>query len=187
MKQTKHTYCHAFGYVISKSHYEPTDEIVNSKCNFFEDNTYYITGPFIRDKLHYEDKDNCIIWLNVSGRMQVKNVVTGEIQDRFAGASNLITTEEVGTYIGGCIEPAIVFSIWPENNVNNSPVIPDLEYFKLEKGATYNAKIGTKLFLAEGTIQIDNNDPVSSTRQIRVQSGDKVFTAISDCYGFIFK
>jgi len=184
-KEAKHIFCRAFGYIITKTLYEPSDTIVNKDCKFFNIDEYEIKSPLVISKLHYNGNDNCIIWLNTKGHMRIVNKETNEVEDRYAGASNLLKEEKIGKYVGRCIEPATVFSIWFESNLDQSPIIPNVKYFKLNKGETYNAPLGTKLFLAEGTIYI-NGQTFEGTRQIKVSTEPKTFLGLTDCYGLLF-
>jgi hypothetical protein len=184
-KDARNIFCRAFGYIITKTLYEPGDIAVNRDCKFFNIDEYEIKSPLVIDKLHYNGNDNCIIWLNTKGHMQIVNKETNEIEDRFPGASNLLKQEKIGKYVGYCIEPATVFSIWFEMNLEQSPIIPNVKYFKLNKGEIYNAPLGTKLFLAEGILDIDGQSFVGN-RQIRVSTEPKTFLGLTDCYGLFF-
>lgn len=186
MREAQHILHRSFGYIISKTIYLPENAAVNRKCNFFNDDTYVISGPYINNKLYYTPEDNCIPWLMVSGKMEITNIDTGEIEIRTGGESNLKTPEKNGTYKGKCLERSIVFSIWPENNLNCSPVVPLIDYFQLKKDEIYDAPIGTKLFLALGSVKIEENI-FSAERSINVKSGNKKIIALEDCYGFLFK
>jgi hypothetical protein len=183
----KHTYIKSFGYIITKTSYEPENSSVNLNCNFFTGNTYRISGPFINNKKYYNPEDNCIPWLMASGKMQITNLKTGKVEIRTGGESNLKTPEKIGTYQGRCLQPSIVYSIWPENNTKASPTMPKLEYFSLKKDEVYEAPIATKLFLALGSLSVDD-DQFNATRSILVTTKPSVLMlALSDCYGFLFE
>jgi hypothetical protein len=187
MSEAQHFYHRAFGYIITKTLYSPENTVVNHKCNFFKDDTYVINGPYVNNKLAYESEENCIPWLMVSGKMEITNIDTGEIEMRTGGESNLITPEKIGRYRGRCLEPSVVFSIWPENNTLCSPTVPLIDYFHLNQNENYIAPVGTKLFLASGTIEIESKEYKGST-VVGVKTKPGVtMTAISECYGFLFK
>lgn len=187
MKQAEHNYLRTFGYIVTKTTYRPDDTLVNSKCNFFDGDTYTITGPYVNNKRFYETKDNCIPWLMVSGKMEITNVDTGAVEIRTGGESNLLTEEPLGTYKGRCLEEAVVYSFWPENNSRCSPIVPLVNYFSLKKDEVSSPEKGIKVFLASGSLEIDEKQYVAPC-SILVWSynNQKTMKALTDCYGFSF-
>jgi hypothetical protein len=65
--------------------------------------------------------------------------------------------------------------------------MPKLEYLSLKKDEVYKAPIGTKLFLALGSLSVDG-EQFNATRSILVTTKPFIsMLALSDCYGLLFE
>lgn len=113
---------------------------------------------------------------------------------------NQVTQEEVVYSVGDCTTTKpIPYGAWrsllPTDmemicisgfvNSNRTPPLPIVNIFKLSKDASTTILNNTKLFLADGTLNIAGTD-YASVKQIHFKTGDKVVTAKEDCYGLIF-
>jgi hypothetical protein len=113
-----------------------------------------------------------------------KNVETGQVHTQARGYCSLDQGLPVGTYKFTVAESSdfLCFS----TSMNSTKPLPTLSNFKLAAGESTTLPQGTQLYFAEGLLSI--NDVIfPSMRQIRVANEDKLVTAVSDCYGFIFK
>lgn len=183
----------AFGYLIMETHYFENSRVVNPECDYYVANETTIYGPLIVNIPGALVKAkspviNSIIQLLVEGKIKVVNLETGEMHERGPGHCNLNGELKPGRYEYRVVKGekmAQVFSYWPDFRINLEKNVPDLKYFKLLEGETYNAPVGTKLFLAKGTLKIDDQD-INAVKQIKVETIDKTFLALADCYGFLF-
>jgi hypothetical protein len=113
---------------------------------------------------------------------------------------NQVTQEEIVYTVGDCTTTKpIPYGAWrsllPSDmemicisgfaNSNRTPPVPNVNVFKLSKNESATILDNTKLFLAEGVLNIAGTDYVG-VKQIRFITGDKVVTAKEDCYGLIF-
>lgn len=180
----------AFGYVVLKTTYKPSAQgetgINDPSCSILKGTSWVVPSLFDANKSVYSDTDFGEIWFYTKGHVRVTNKNTNTIQDRPAGFCNLDTPEVVGSFVGECLEEAVVFSIEPRLNYQKSPVVPMVSTFKLQQGNTFDAPVGTKLFLAQGTLTIDGKQ-FTDGAQIGVYTSQKTLQGVTDCYGFVFK
>lgn len=172
----------AFGYIVLKNILpvgcEINDELICA-------NKYSIQDPSPFEDGNYGNLGFGYTWLYTRGKMLHTNTSTGETVERVAGWSNLVTQEEVGTFSIAVVEPMVTFCLNVQSNANRQPRIPVTQYFHLLAGEPCTLPQGTKLFFADGTLNI-NGSEISGPRQIRVASGDREVLAVSNCYGLLF-
>ena len=161
--------CSAFGYAIIRND-------VNASEDIFDDT--------LRHNEYKADEDFVTVWLQTSGKTTHLNA-SGEIQVRVAGDSTLSKPLMYGSNKLTFDEASTVFCVSPSANPGRTPPVPLLEHFALASGASLLLKKGTRLFLADGTLRIGENN-ISCPRQISVSSGDKSVSAITPCLGLLF-
>jgi hypothetical protein len=192
-EEARHYVHRAFGYLIMESRYFENSVVVNPDCEYYEQDETTIYGPLtvnIPGALVKAKSPviNSTIELLVEGQIHITNVETGEIHERKPGYCNLNDELKPGRYKCRVVkntQKAKVFAYWPDFASNIKKIVPDLKYFKLLEGETYNAPVGTKLFLAKGTLKIDDQN-LDAVKQIKIETTDKTFLALADCYGFLF-
>ena len=123
------------------------------------------------------------------GRAEVTHVETGEkLEDRTPGWLNS-EHDLSSASIGG--EITLTFpekTEWSCISHKSNPIgLPNLTSLLIKNGEETIIPNGTNLFLARGTLQI-NDTIFTGPRQIRIRSGDVTATAIitGDCYSLIF-
>ena len=159
----------AFGYAI-----------IRNDVNALED----ILDDTLRHNEYKADEEFLTVWLQTSGKTTHLNS-SGEIQVRVAGDSTLSKPLMYGRNKLTFDEASTVFCVSPSANPGRNPPVPPLEHFTLASGASVMLKKGTRLFLADGTLRIDDNN-ITGPRQIAVTSGDKSVSAITPCLGLLF-
>jgi hypothetical protein len=125
------------------------------------------------------------IFYILSGKHEYKNKETGKTYTFSRGYCSLEQGLPVGSYDAKFLESGD-FLCFNTFAANKDKLLPPLEVFKLEAGKSTTLPKGIKLFLAEGLLTIDDTT-VPSMKQIKVVNEDKIATAVSDCYGLIFK
>lgn len=142
-------------------------------------------GDF-QDGVFTADENYASVWVYSKGLIKNVEVNTGEERLRPAGYNNLDSPEPVGTWRASVIEPTVVFCLPPTGvNVTRPPLIRQLRYFHLGAGQSTTLAQWAKLSLFDGKLQV-GDVVVGGMRQVHVKSGDKVATAVEDCYGVFF-
>jgi hypothetical protein len=159
----------AFGYAIIRNDAKATEDILDDT---------------LRHNEYTTDDDFLTVWLQTSGKATHINT-SGEIQIRLAGDSTLSKPLMPGKNRLTFDEATTTFCVSPSANPSRNPPVPPLEHFALAFGASVLLKKGTRLFLADGTLRIGDNN-ISGPRQIAVTSGDKSVSAITPCLGLLF-
>lgn len=160
----------AFGYLIGK--------------NTFTAGETFISDPVFNNKFSVGEYFP-YTWLYTKGRDILINTTTNEQEERFAGDSNISKPYPVGEWISTLPVDMELFCISGFSNSNKTPALPEVSIFKLSKNQSTTIPNGTKLFLAEGTINIAGSN-YQGVKQIYFKAGDKTVTAVEDSYGFIF-
>lgn len=175
----------AFGYVVVRNsfpagHVMDDDEIFSNGCFTITNPSPYADGKFGPPQGGYQ-------WLYISGRIQHTNTETQAVQQRTRGFCNLDTPETIGTFRVESLEDSVIYCTSPFINKEKNPVSPNTTCFRLPQGQTAALVEGTKLFLADGTIEV-NGVQIEGPRQVhvRVGTGPRQVTALSDCLGYIF-
>jgi hypothetical protein len=174
----------AFGYIITKTEFGIGDTLT-------ENIGYCIANRFVVDKdVNFNLKKDEVnpkefnhIWFITTGRAACFVEETGYKYTRTAGWNTLTDESPKGTINCSVIEPIDFFCIAPHLNMDKTPVVPSVTYYKLEQGSRDTLE-NTKLFLAAGEM-IVGDQVVDSTTQIRINES-KVIHAKTDCYGLIF-
>ena len=159
----------AFGYAIIRNDAKAQEDILDDT---------------LRHNEYKADEEFLTVWLQTSGKTTHLNS-SGEIQVRVAGDSTLSKPLMYGRNKLTFDEASTVFCVSPSANPGRNPPVPPLEHFTLASGASVMLKKGTRLFLADGTLRIDDNN-ITGPRQIAVTSGDKSVSAITPCLGLLF-
>ena len=171
----------AFGHVILKNELQPGTLVNNS---FMKDGVYVVTNssPFFDgdfgDGFGY-------LWLYTKGTTEVKNVDTGNTSIRTAGYCNKEVLEEIGTNKKTYLDEVHLFCVGGVLSNRNKKFPKEVQVFKLLTGNSVVLEKDTKLFLAAGVLDIEGKI-VNKTGQIKVASNSKTFTAVENCYGYIF-
>lgn len=166
----------AFGYVILKQQIPANTAIYDEPVNNGVVN--------ITDLSKFGKTSNGFIWLHTSGEITFTNVETGEVQIRNPGHCNINVPEKLGIFKVEVTKDVTVFCFNGAINSEKLP-LPDVEYFSLLENSTIELAPNTKLFLADGSITTSNQVFVGP-KQIKVGDSAKVFTANTNCYGYIF-
>ncbi len=159
----------AFGYAIIRNDATALEDI-------FDDT--------LRHNEYTASEDFLTVWLQTSGKATHINA-SGEIQVRLAGDSTLSKPLMPGKNRLTFDEATTTFCVSPSANPGRNPPVPPLEHFALASGASVLLSKGTRLFLADGTLRIGDNN-ITGPRQIAVTSGDKSVSAITPCLGLLF-
>lgn len=159
----------AFSYAIIRNDVKALEDIFDDtlRHNEYKADEYFLT-----------------VWLQTSGKATHINA-SGETQVRVAGDSTLSKPLMLGENRLTFDEATTTFCVSPSANPGRNPPVPPLEHFALASGASVLLKKGTRLFLADGTLRIGDNN-ISGPRQIAVTSGDKSVSAITPCLGLLF-
>jgi hypothetical protein len=166
----------AFGYVILKQQIPANTAIYNEPVNNGVVN--------ITDLSKFGKTSNGFIWLHTSGEITFTNVETGEVQTRNPGHCNINVPEKLGIFKVEVIKDATVFCFNGDVNIGKPP-LPAVECFSLLENSTTELSSNTKLFLADGSITVDNQT-FTGPKQIKVGDIVKNVTANTNCYGYIF-
>jgi hypothetical protein len=172
----------AFGYVMCRTSLL-AGEVVND--DLMTNNIMVVTEettPTNYGKIGNTDKEYLIYIFN--GIHIFENIETGQVYTLSRGYCSLDQGLPVGTYKFTVAESSdfLCFNTF----INTTKPLPPLSNFKLATGESTTLPQGTQLYLAEGLLSI-NNVIFPSMRQIHVVNEDKLVTATSDCYGFVFK
>ena len=166
----------AFGYIIVKQQI-PANTVINNDPAV--DNIYTVT-----DVSKFGQTTDGFIWLYTFGQTKITNIYTGEIQLRNPGYCNLVTPEKIGTFKKEIVEDAVIFCLSGRTNDKKLP-LPTLQYFSLTAGSKTELNPNTKLFLADGSITVDDQT-FAGPKQIKVGDIAKEIIANTQCYGYIF-
>lgn len=173
----------AFGYVIFRTSML-AGEVLND--DLMTNNVMVVSRQTTStDHGRLGNTDRQYIFYIFSGSHNYRNVETGEIYTFTRGYCSLEQGLPVGTYEFNLAESGD-FLCFNTFAANKDKLLPPLEVFKLEAGKSTTLPKDIKLFLAEGLLTVDNTT-VPSMKQIKVVNEDKIATAVSDCYGLIFK
>jgi hypothetical protein len=159
----------AFGYAIIRNDAKAQEDILDDT---------------LRHNEYTVDEDFLTVWLQISGKATHINA-SGEAQVRMAGDSTLSKPLMHGKNRLTFDEATTTFCVSPSANPGRIPPVPPLKHFELASGASVLLKKGTRLFLADGTLRIGDNN-ISGPRQIAVTSGDKSVSAFTPCLGLLF-
>lgn len=160
----------AFGYMVCK--------------NIFTAGETFISDPVFDNKFSVGEYFP-YIWLYTKGRDVLINTATNDVEERFAGDSTISKPYPIGDWTSTLPVNMELFCISGFANSDRTPPLPNVSIFKLSKNQNTTVENGTKLFLAEGALNIASTNYVG-VNQIRFTTGDKTVTAIEDSYGFIF-
>ena len=172
MKTTVHP---MFGYLILKQQI-PANTVIN-------DSPVKYGVVNIDDLSKFGKTSNGFVWLHTSGEMTFTDANTGEVQVRNAGYCNLETPEKLGKFKVEATQDSTVFCFNGELNNKKLP-LPALQYFLILENNTVELSANTKLFLADGSLSIGDQTFVGP-KQIKVGDVTRVFTANTNCYGYI--
>lgn len=172
----------AFGYVILRTKLKAgeviNDEMMQSNLFSIDNNSPDNTGSVSGSVGSY-------IWMMIKGVHTYTNIATGEVDRHERGWCNLNNNLKIGMYEFSVVEDSEYICFSPRVNQDRNPAIPKLEYFHLNDGESCKLPQGTKLYLLDGNLSIDNKE-IPSMRQINLLSGSKEVKAIGDCLGYIF-
>ena len=126
------------------------------------------------------------VWLYTKGRCSGTNTETGQKISRVPGDCTLISPYPRGEWRAEYEEDTELLCISPFMNLEKLPLSDWVTHFVLKAGGTTTLKLGAKLFVGVGKLQIEDKTFVSPS-QIRLASGSKVVTAVEDTYGFIIR
>lgn len=159
----------AFDYVIIKNKIE-AGEIIDDDT--LEDNVYLYNENFLT------------VWLQTSGLSTHTNV-SGEVQLRSTGDSTISKPLMPGSNTIVFNEQSDVFCVSPIANKHKNPKVPPLDHFSLKAGQSVTLPLGTKLFLASGSLNL-GGIIVDKIRQVELVTGARLCTANTDCLGLLF-
>jgi len=176
----------AFGYVVVKNTF-PAGHVMNDG-EIFLNGYFTVTNPSPYADGKFGPPQGGYQWLYISGCVQHTNVETQEVQQRTRGFCNLDTSERIGTFKVEYLEDSVVYCTSPVLNKDKFPVSPNTTCFRLPQGQTTTLAQNTKLFLVDGIIEVSELQ-ITGPRQVhvRVESGPRQVTAVSDCLGYIFE
>lgn len=175
----------AFGYIITKTEFDVGDEMTE-RVGYCVANRFKVDKDtnFNLTKDTFNEKEYNHIWLVTRGRVDCEVEETGFKYSRGPGFCTLVDGSPFGTIKGNIVEGLDLFCIAPNLNLNKTPIVPKVTFFKLLQGEIVEME-NTKLFLASGVISM-NDDIINTTSQVRI-SGKKRVRALLDSYGFIFQ
>lgn len=125
------------------------------------------------------------VWMYTDGSVISTNTATGEQKLRQAGDCTVTDPWPKGEWLVSNATDYDVCCIAADANQGKNPPIPPLAPFSMKAGEVRVIAKGTRLFLAEGQIDIEGV-VAAGVRPIDFASGDKTVTAITDAYGLIF-
>ena len=181
----KHVTFNSFGYIVTKAEYDAHEVIEDYPCR--NEYTLTVKNHFNPDvtKETYSNNNYDVILLYTKGKVNCNILTKGRFEERGPGFCTLDDPYVPGIYLETMEEPVEVFSILPENNFHNSPVLPRVSTFRLMKDDTRDIPAGTKIFLASGkftagTSTVEGPTSVSFSTQ-------RSILAQENSYGFIFE
>lgn len=77
------------------------------------------------------------------------------------------------------------YKLWCYSPIFNKGRDPDIKNIIIDPDQSMIFPIGTKLFLCNGILQI-NDKEVTGPTQIRIKTADQKLTAVNRCYGLLF-
>ena len=174
----------AFGYIITKTEFDIGDTMTESVgycvANRFQ--VHHETN-FELAKDQVDDKEYNHIWLITKGQVDCVVEETGYKYSRGPGFCTLVDGNPYGTIRGDIVDGLDLFCIAPYLNIHRVPVVPKVTFFKLGRGEVINMS-NTKLFLASGSMKIDNTLH-EITSQVKIND-NRTIEGLTDCYGLIF-
>jgi hypothetical protein len=174
----------AFGYVIFRTALLAGETLDNDNLMVNNVMTVYQQTTSTNHGMTGNTGKQYIFYI-FSGSHNYRNIETGETYTFTRGYCSLEQGLPVGTYEFNLSESG-EFLCFNNAVANQDKTLPPLEVFKLEAGESTTLPLGTKLYLGEGSLDI-NGVTIPSMKQIKVVNEDKIATALGDCYGFIFK
>lgn len=161
----------AFGYFVIRNRIAK-NEILNDDL--------YKNG----EVLVGSDFNTC--WLYTKGLVNQVNIQSGTVSVRAPGYCNATTKETEGVWRADFLQDSTVFCVPSQQKNPLDPLLIDqLQVFVLAAGQSATLTNGTKLSLCQGSLSV-NSTTIPELRQIELKNGDRVVTAIEDCYGLIF-
>jgi len=140
----------------------------------------YYEKDFVFDVETSSDSETVLYF--VKGHVVGRNKATGEVAaQHFPGT--FLTNHIDMLYSTTAMEDTICFCFDPKTNKG---YLPTIKKFELSAGNFTNMPNGTKIFLCEGTVRIGDKE-FTGPYQIRLNTGEKRFTASSNVYGLIFE
>ena len=177
MKFTNYNF---FGYTLSKFEHDRGEQSQGRKLS--NDGTYVIYRQYSPDitKESYNPLVFNDIILVTDGHLVTTEVSTLTRHDRLPGFCTLDEGYVLGLCFDEYVEPTTMFSITPNTNLNNVPVMPNVSTLRWMNEDVIQAPV--KFFLAKGSFR-KNGVVYSDVGSYSVTSGS--ITAASDCLGFI--
>lgn len=173
----------AFGYVLLRTKLK-AGELINDEM--MSRNVFSVDDPTPDETGSFSGSRGAYIWIMLSGVHTYTNLQTGAIDRHERGWCNLVRPIEVGKHELSVLEDSEYICFSPLVNSERSPTIPPMDLFDLADGESKTLPQGTKLYLIDGQLSVDEK-VIPSMRQIRIASQDKEVTAIGRCLGYIFK
>ena len=173
----------AFGYILLRTKIKAGEVITDEAL---VENILNITNPALDHTGSINGSNGAFVWLLINGVHTYKDIKTGKVETHEAGWCNLVRKPDAGIYEFNVTEDSDQICFSPIINRKKIPVIPPLDFFSLKDGESCTINQGTKLYLVDGSLNIEGN-VVPSMRQINISSSNKLVTAVGNCYGLIFK
>lgn len=124
------------------------------------------------------------VWYWYSGKTTYTNTKTNETITFERGDDTLTTPIPSGEWNATFAEDTRILCLMPHNNPNKLPLSSHLTKFFMKAGDAQELPIGTKLFVGEGSIEINGNT-IQGPREVYFKTENKTVKAISDVFGFI--
>lgn len=121
-------------------------------------------------------------WVVTKGLIHQTHLETSNVSVRPAGFNSIENREPAGKSRCEFIEDTTVFCV---PGAQSKTLIDTLRFFMLGAGDSTTLPQGTKLSLFQGELSVGEKT-IKELRQVEIKSGDKVVTAVEDCYGIIF-
>ena len=174
----------AFGYIIFQNDVE--SGTTSKEHGIVNSNMYRVEGPYNPHltKEYYKGLEHYNhVWVYTNGRIQVDNLDNGTFFECGPGYCTLEDPHPVGNFRVNFLEPTTFFCLGPEANLDKTPIMPEVSFFKLEAGNSVKMS-NCNLFFCGGKMQV-NDLVVNKPSQLKIQE-EKEFYAIDTVYGLIF-
>ncbi len=125
------------------------------------------------------------VWLHISGQQTYTEQATGEKTIRVPGWCNLVENIAVGLHDIHVDVSSEHICFSTHLNETRNPQLPPISLFKIFAGGSMVVEQKTKLYLAEGVLDV-SGAKIQKMRQVYFKSGAKIVVADTDCLGFIF-
>jgi hypothetical protein len=175
----------AFGYIINKATLEPGDVPISRTKKYVVGNWYMVDHAYnpnlTRDDYLNGNHSYNEISLHISGKVAITPVHTMTPTYYTRGHCTVDCLYELGMVKEEVIEPTVVFGIDPFDNLDNTPVLPDVSVLRWSAGSVIEPPV--KFFLADGSFS-KNGTVYSTVGAYTLSSGN--IEVVSDCLGFVF-